>query len=319
MLVLKRIGLFILVFGLLITITTGLRSHNGTHDDDGRHNGVDPYLEFTSEADISCDIDGKRFTDTKTWDANGNLIVSFWHEKPRDPIIKIEAEAHGYGWAHVTLYGNIDGNPFDIDGNPNDSIHNPRSQKLGNWLTLLPLDFSSPDQEIKFKHKGKFNKNPKEYKWDANGTIKLVPVYWKWSSALIAIPTGSWEEASENFHRQTDADESGSWTVDRNWKTQGSGSKKIPDNDEEDEEDSEEQGNATPTVPDRPGSFELTPYKYAIKLRWTDSASDGGHRLQITSIRSNPADRIVETGVVGQTGYLRGLVTLRGSQVYLKA
>ena len=30
------------------------------------------------------------------------------------------------------------------------------------------------------------------------------------------------------------------------------------------------------TVPDRPGSFELTPHKYAIRLQWTDSASDGG-------------------------------------------
>lgn len=32
---------------------------------------------------------------------------------------------------------------------------------------------------------------------------------------------------------------------------------------------------SAPTVPDRPASFELTPHKIAILLRWTDSESDG--------------------------------------------
>ena len=68
----------------------------------------------------------------------------------------------------------------------------------------------------------------------------------------------------------------------------GNGGSNGNDNDDD---DSEEQGNADPTVPDRPGSFELTPYKVAIKLRWTD-ADDGGspitdYQYQKQSSRSN--------------------------------
>lgn len=271
MLVLKRIGLLILVLGLLMTVATGLRSHGLWHD------AKKPYLEFTSEANISCNIEGKRFTHTRVV-RDGEVIVDFWHEKPRTPEIKIEAEAHGYGWAHITLYGNIDGKPFDIDGNPNDSFHNSQSQQLGNWFSIYPIDLSSPDHTISYTEYGKFNRRPKEYKWDANGTIKMVPVYWKWSSALVAIPTGSWEEASEDYHRKTDAKSNGGWTVDRNWKTEGSRSKKLPDPEdpEENSEDSEQQGSTTPTAPGQPGSFELTPYKVAIKLGWTDATYDGG-------------------------------------------
>ena len=142
-------------------------------------------------------------------------------------------------------------------------------------------DFSSPDHEIRVYTYGKFNKNPKVYKWEAKGTVKLVPVYWKWSSALLVAPTGSWVRADEEFCKTSNAGPkgngvNGSWTVDRNWSTEGSGSKRIPSKPDDDDEGSEEQGNATPTVPDRPGSFELSPRKTAILLRWTDSESDGG-------------------------------------------
>lgn len=40
------------------------------------------------------------------------------------------------------------------------------------------------------------------------------------------------------------------------------------------------QGSSTPaTVPDRPGSFALTPHRYAIRLTWTSSASNGGSAI----------------------------------------
>ncbi len=48
------------------------------------------------------------------------------------------------------------------------------------------------------------------------------------------------------------------------------------------EGDSPQQGDASPsnpTTPDRPGSFELSPRKTAILLRWTDSDSDGGSAI----------------------------------------
>jgi len=48
------------------------------------------------------------------------------------------------------------------------------------------------------------------------------------------------------------------------------------DGNSHDAEDSQQQGNVTPTVPDRPGSFELDARKVAILLRWTNSDSDGG-------------------------------------------
>lgn len=283
MLVLKRIGLLVLVLGFMVAIGLSVNAHFF-------HDNTVPYLEFEGKASISCNIDGKRFTHTRVV-RDGKIIVDFWHEKPIDPEIKIEAEAHGFGWAHTTLHGNIDGKPFDSDGNADDSVHSPTSEKLGTWTDLLPFVYGV-DHEIVVKHKGKFNKDPKEYKWDASGTIDLIPYYWKWGSALFVIPTGSWEVGEDKFHRKTDAKGNGGWTVDRNWSTEGSRSKEVPDPDDDDDDDSEEQGNVDPTVPDRPGSFELTPHKYAIRLQWTGSASDGGspitdYQYQKQSSRSN--------------------------------
>ena len=36
---------------------------------------------------------------------------------------------------------------------------------------------------------------------------------------------------------------------------------------------------SSPTVPDRPGSFSLTPGRISIQLSWTSSASDGGSSI----------------------------------------
>ena len=63
----------------------------------------------------------------------------------------------------------------------------------------------------------------------------------------------------------------------------GSGSGGDGDGNNEDgnsqDGDGSQQGSTTPTVPDRPGSFELDARKVAILLRWTNSDSDGGSAI----------------------------------------
>ena len=71
-----------------------------------------PHLEFKSLPKITCNIpDKKVFTYTAQTDSNGNVITATesWDEKPPIPKVTINAEAHGLGWAHILLYGNIDG------------------------------------------------------------------------------------------------------------------------------------------------------------------------------------------------------------------
>ena len=54
----QRISLFLIVFGLLIAIGTGVYAHRF-------HNLKKPDLNFTSNAAISCSIDGYTFTHTR--------------------------------------------------------------------------------------------------------------------------------------------------------------------------------------------------------------------------------------------------------------
>ena len=146
---------------------------------------------------------------------------------------------------------------------------NPTSEKLGSWLAILPLAVGI-DHKIKVSYPGTFNHSPKTYSWDGNGSIKLVPYYWKWQMAGI-IPAGSWEPAPDDFHRTLTDSATGNWTVVRNWKTlkkkQLSGS---PNNDDgggdggggDDEE--EEQGDAggdtdTPNLGISPADSEQIP------------------------------------------------------------
>ena len=122
------------------------------------------------------------------------------------------AEAHGLGWATVLFYGNIDGTPHGDANNPEPA------KKLGSWIGLLPFGISSTTHNVGGKFEDSFNRNPKTYKWDASGSIKLVPVYWKWRLSL-PFPGGTWEEASSIHHSTKTASTGGSWTVARNWTT----------------------------------------------------------------------------------------------------
>ncbi len=211
----KRISLFILIFSFIIAIGMGVKAHN-------LHRVETPDLNFTSEPEIeiSCNIDGKFFIHYRRTKADGKVMYDFWYEEPRSPKVSITAKAHGFGWAHILFYGNIDGKSY---GDPN----NTTSQKLGKWVGFLPVALALDiDHKIQLSFTGPFKRMPKEYPWDASGSIKLVPVYWKWRLTGI-IPGGSWEEASKDFHRTATDSAGGSWTVDRDWSTIGSGSHKL--------------------------------------------------------------------------------------------
>ena len=122
------------------------------------------------------------------------------------------AEAHGLGWATVLFYGNIDGTPYGDANNPEPA------EKLGSWVGLLPLGITSTNHSVGGEFKGSFNRSPKTYSWNASGSIKLVPVYWKWRLSL-PFPGGTWEEASSIHHSTKTDSTGGSWTVQRNWTT----------------------------------------------------------------------------------------------------
>ena len=239
-----------------------------------------PHLYFETDPEITCNIDGKKFTHTRVT-KDGKITVDFWHERPRTPIFKITAEAHGIGYAYIKLWGDIDGTSFG-------DAKNWESEKLGNWFGLFPAAWGE-EHTLYHEVEGAFKYAPKEYKWDADGIIELVPYIWQWKIAGI-MPGGSWQPAPDKQHKELDAEADGSWTVSRNWSTEGSRSKQIPDNDDDDDEDddSEDQGDAT--VPDTP-SFELSPRRVAILLKWSD-ADDGGspitdYQYQKRSSRSN--------------------------------
>lgn len=98
----KRISLFITVFCFLFAIMMGLKAH-------WAHFTEAILLEFRSDPKITCNIPDKNvFTYTAQTDSNGNVITATesWDEKPPIPVVTIEAEAHGRGWAHILLYGN---------------------------------------------------------------------------------------------------------------------------------------------------------------------------------------------------------------------
>lgn len=146
------------------------------------------------------------------------------------------------------MYGNIDG---EAKGDP----VNTEDDKLGTWSGLLPIDPSSHDHTISWSFEGSYKDNPKEYKWDGSGSIKLVPYYWHWRMNGI-IPGGEWRRAEKEFHKDETASEGGSWTVKKNI-TQ------IPPN---------------ATAPSPPQSISVSRGlgNGQIRLTWTASASDGG-------------------------------------------
>ena len=212
----QRISLFIIVLGLLIAIGTGLKAHR-------LHDPKKPDLNFTSSAEISCNIDGYTFTHTRETYSDGVVYTDGWWRRPLDPEVTIKAETHGAGWAHVLFYGNI-------DGTAKGDATNPTSNQLGSWVGFLPVG-AALDREVGGEFDGSFNSTPKTYSWNASGSIKLVPVYWKWRISGIT-PGGSWEEASSDFHRTGTDSDSGSWTVNTNFRTLNRASPGNRDSDE---------------------------------------------------------------------------------------
>lgn len=199
----RWISLFLIVFGLLIAIGTGLKAHF-------IHNVDNPDLSFTSNPSLSCNIDGYTFTHTRETYSDGVIYTDGWWRRPLDPKVEMSAEAHGFGWAHVLLYGNIDGRKHGDDTNTT-------PHKLGSWLGIAPLSVGI-DHTISADFYDDFNRSYKTYTWDASGSVKLVPVYWKWRLTGV-VPSGSWEEASSDFHTTQTASGGGNWLVEKNWTT----------------------------------------------------------------------------------------------------
>lgn len=274
MIVLKRLALLTLILGSIIAIAITVKAHWRTVDVGSAH------LYFEENPELTCDINGKRFTHTKVT-KDGKILVEFWHERPRTPKFTVTAKAHGRGWAFMKISGNIDGKPFGDDNNWT------KSEKIGRWPKLLAFAWDG-NSDLEHFVMGDFYYPPKVYKWKGKGTIKLVPWRWQWRLALLGSG-GEWKAAEKEHHTELSHEPSGSWTVERNWSVEGSRSKEIPNNDEEnDEENEEEQEKATP--PDTP-SFNLTPSRYAILLKWSD-ANDGGspitdYQYKKRSSRSN--------------------------------
>ncbi len=232
----------------IFVIMIGLSAHRTYHYVTNIH------LDFTSNPEITCNIpDKKVFTLSGFVDSNGNIVNKSWDEEPPDPVVKIEAKSHGTGWAHILLYGNIDGQPKGDTSNTVD-------QQIGSWVGLLPIGWVPNEVDIYWEFKESFSKKQKEVKkehsWDGSGSVKLVPVYWHWRIAGI-IPSGEWKRAEKDFHKTLDASTSGTWKVEHNYTP-------IPPN---------------ATVPSPPQNVSVSPYLLGngkIDLTWTASASDGG-------------------------------------------
>lgn len=239
----KRISLFI-IFCFLFAIMMGLHAH-------WYHVVSDIELNFTSLPEITCNIpDKKVFTYTAQTDSNGNIITATesWDEKPPIPVVTINAEAHGRGWAHILLYGNIDGK---AGGHPS----NTEDQKLGSWVGFFPADPSFPDHTISWSFKGVYKDDQKKYSWDGSGSVKLIPWYWHWRISGL-MPGGEWKRTETEFHTDETDSGGGSWTVKKNITP-------IPPN---------------ATAPSPPVIKNCDPYdSYGeILLTWTASADDGG-------------------------------------------
>ncbi|MDE0398468.1 MAG: hypothetical protein OXL96_11755 [Candidatus Poribacteria bacterium] len=197
----QRISLYLIVFGLLFVVGAGLKAH-------WYHIASIPDLSFKSDPTVSCNIDGYTFTHTRQTYSDGVIYEDGWWRNPQDPIVKMTAETHGAGWAHVLFYGNIDGAKRGDDTNTT-------PHKLGGWTGLIPFGVGI-DTTIEASFKGTFNRSPKTYKWDVSGSVKLVPYYWHWEFPGVG---SSWQPAPSDFHTTKTFSPGGSWLVERNWTT----------------------------------------------------------------------------------------------------
>ena len=220
----QRISVFIIVLGLLIAIGTGLNAHF-IHDVKNKD------LSFTSNPAISCNINGYTFTHTRETYSDGVVYTEGWWRRPLDPKVKITASTHGFGWASILFYGNIDGQT------KGDAQNASAPEKLGSWTALLPFAVGI-DNEVQATFSSTFNRSPKTYSWNASGSIKLVPAYWNWTLP----PGGEWQEASDIWHTTKSASGSGNWTVAHNWTTLNRAS---PGNRNSDETSSSSSGSSS--------------------------------------------------------------------------
>lgn len=213
-------SLFIIVFVLLVMVGVGLKAH-------WYHVSSEIDLDFTSEPEITCSIDGWTFTHTKITGENGQVEQDWWWRVPENPVFKIEAQAHGGGYAHVIFHGKYDVRKGQAKyGDPKNST----DYKLGKWVEFTPFGIGV-DHDIVVRRKGTFTYDPKTYNWEGDGSIKLVPWYWKWQLAL-AIPTGSWEPAPDEFHKELTVDADGSWVVNHNHNKKKPQIRRIDDDDD---------------------------------------------------------------------------------------
>lgn len=153
----NRFSLFIIVFVfvLLVMVGVGLKAHFF-------HDKEIPFIEFTSNPEITCSIDGWTFTHTKITDENGNVEQDWWWRVPEAPKFKIEATAHGFGWAHVIFHGKYDVSKGEKKyGDPKNS----KDYKLGSWIGFVPMAVGI-DNDIEVEHEGTFTYDPKTYKWE---------------------------------------------------------------------------------------------------------------------------------------------------------
>lgn len=201
-----RISRSIIVLGLLlVVIGIGLMAHNKF-----LHDAKDPRISFTSDPEIFCDIDGWIFEREIRVNSNGKILSVVTTPKLRDPKFTIRAKSHGLGWAHIILHGKTDGVAFGDKKNSTD-------QQLGWWVGNVPIG-GGLDNTIQDKEYGSFDIKDmpktykKTYKWKAKGSVELVPYYWK-EGLRGFLPTGSWEYADEDFHKNISAEANGSWQL----------------------------------------------------------------------------------------------------------
>lgn len=202
MLVLKRLALTAFVLGFMIAIGVVVKAHDGLVGPDPKI----PHLDFVGEPSITCNIDGKWFHHNRVVDGHGNVITDFWYEEPRDPIFRIEGGAHGFGWAHIKLSGNINGEKFG------DADDFSKSEQVGFWIGISPHPVFEGNDSLVHEEYGAFDRDEGEYTWKANGTIELVPYIWKWRLGGRAVG-GEWIPAPDHFHKSADPEAGGKWTV----------------------------------------------------------------------------------------------------------
>ncbi len=291
------ISISIIILSFIVTLVTiqSITAHDGNSLNPVnwfKDHAVDnPFFESTTP-EVSCNIDNHKFTYVKQTYCDEVKGRNYWYSPDlvKDPIVKMTATLHGTGWVRTNFYGYIDG---ELKGDHNFT----QAEKKGSTIAaFVPYRGAVHDEEIEVIFTGELKKETKTYEWKAKGTVELTPIYWKrkWglnigeSSGGFAL-TGNWEDGKIQEYTPLPEEDphngfvEGSWDVtvkeekldyDKNGNPcGGSSSGGSSDNNGDGSEDTNSN---EATVPDRPGSFTLSPRRIAILLRWEPSASDGG-------------------------------------------